>query len=167
MRELAGLLLKDVDFSAMQAVVRGKGGDQRVILFGRKAAAALAAYLPVRTAWLGGQPSHGLLFVMRTGRPMSPRDMEEVLARLSRRAKLPEPVRPHQLRHAFATHMLDNGADLRIIQELLGHRSVTSTQVYTAASVARRAELTAMAMENIRCGRRERSQPQQQPAVSA
>jgi site-specific recombinase XerD len=158
--EAAGLLLRDVDLESMQAIVRGKGGDERVVLFGRQAAAAIAAYLPVRAAWLSGRPDHGLLFTMRSGRPMSPRDIEAVLDALSRRARLREKVTPHMLRHAFATHMLDNGADLRIIQELLGHRSVSSTQIYTSVSVARHAELAARAMENIRCGRREPSQPQ-------
>jgi site-specific recombinase XerD len=158
--EAAALLLRDVDLEGMQAIVRGKGGDERVVLFGRQAAAAIAAYLPVRAAWLSGRSDHGLLFTMRSGRPMSPRDIEAVLATLSRRARLREKVTPHMLRHAFATHMLDNGADLRIIQELLGHRSVSSTQIYTSVSVARRAELTARAMENIRCGRRGPSQLQ-------
>jgi integrase/recombinase XerC len=140
--ELVGLDLLDLDFYAGTVTVRGKGRKERVVPVGRMAARALETYLPARERWLrrrrgaegaGGGP----LFVNRSGGRLGPRSVQRIVkAYLSRIAEA-RGTHPHVLRHTFATHLLDRGADLRAVQELLGHSSLSSTQVYTHVSVER------------------------------
>ena len=137
--ELVGLNLDDVDLPRRLLRVLGKGGKERVVPFGRPAAAALAAYLPVRAGWRakarhldGGEP---LLINQRGGR-LSDRSLRRVLDQAVRRAATLRRLHPHSLRHAFATHLLEAGMDLRAIQELLGHASLATTQKYTHVDVA-------------------------------
>jgi integrase/recombinase XerC len=123
--ELAGLDLDHVDRDERTVRVLGKGGKERMVPFGAKAAAALDAHLAVR----GARP--GPLFHGRGGRRLGVRGIFEVVRRRARATGITRRVSPHTLRHTFATHLLDAGADLRMIQELLGHSRLSTTQRYT------------------------------------
>ena len=126
--ELTGLALDDVDRSARTVRVLGKGRKERVVPFGGAAARALDTYLPRR----GTAP--GPLFVNARGGGLTPRSVHTVVRRAAAAAGITRRVSPHTLRHTFATHLLDAGADLRVIQELLGHSRLSTTQRYTHVS---------------------------------
>ena len=118
--------------------LRGKGGKERVVPVGSYAAAAVDAYL-VRgrpeLAGLGTGSTGGALFLNARGGRLSRQSAWTVLAKAAERAGVTAEVSPHTLRHSFATHLIDGGADVRVVQELLGHASVTTTQVYTLVTV--------------------------------
>lgn len=142
--ELAAAELAALDLRRGEIRVLGKGRKERVGLLGRPARAALAAWLedgrPVllgRRAMEGGGDPPTEVFLNRAGAPLGVRGLRYRLDLLRRRAGLPAGVSPHTLRHSFATHLLDGGADLRVVQELLGHESLATTQVYTHVSPAR------------------------------
>jgi integrase/recombinase XerC len=142
--EAAGLDMEDVDFSARLARVVGKGSKERIVPFGEEAEAALRAYLPGRDALRhtfedAGDPGSDEepLFVNMRGGRLTTRSMARLLKRRLRAAGLPAELSPHALRHTFATHLLSAGADLRSIQELLGHASLSTTQKYTHLDAAR------------------------------
>ncbi len=143
--EVAGLDLEDVDFAARLVRVTGKGNRERIVPFGDAAAEALREYLPSRDALRhggsAGRPRAEPLFVNARGGRLTPRSMARLLKRRLRAAGLPEEISPHALRHTFATHLLQAGADLRAIQELLGHASLSTTQKYTHLDAARLAEV--------------------------
>lgn len=146
--EAAGLDLEDVDFSARMARVVGKGGKERIVPFGEEAEASLRDYLPHRAERrrkvdLAGEPGSGEepLFVNARGGRLTTRSMARLLKRRLRAAGLPAEISPHALRHTFATHLLSAGADLRAIQELLGHASLSTTQKYTHLDAARLREV--------------------------
>jgi len=144
--EAAGLDLEDVDFSARLVRVTGKGSRERIVPFGETAGDALEAYLPSRAALRHGasedDPEPGEpLFVNARGGRLTPRSMARLLKRRLRAAGLPAEISPHALRHTFATHLLQAGADLRAIQELLGHASLSTTQKYTHLDAARLREV--------------------------
>lgn len=137
--ELVALELHDLDLGQRLLRVKGKGGKERIVPFGRAAAAALAAYLPQRgvwrakaTRWEVGEP----LFVNQRGGRLSDRSLRRILDRAVQRAATLRRQHPHALRHAFATHLLEAGMDLRAIQELLGHASLATTQKYTHLDLA-------------------------------
>lgn len=134
--ELCGLDLADLDGAARTARVRGKGDKERLVPLGRKAWEALDDYLQVRGGFLGGR-KNSALFLNRRGGRLSTRWVAKSLERYTWLCGLRRRVHPHALRHSFATHLLDNGADLRGIQELLGHSSISTTQRYTDVSVER------------------------------
>jgi integrase/recombinase XerC len=143
--EAAGLDLDDVDLASRLVRVTGKGSRQRIVPFGESAGEALRAYLPSRDA-LAHRAAQGAgagepLFVNVRGGRLTPRSMARLLKRRLRAAGLPEEISPHALRHTFATHLLQAGADLRAIQELLGHASLSTTQKYTHLDAARLAEV--------------------------
>jgi integrase/recombinase XerC len=131
--ELVALDLRDVDFDANTLRVQGKGKRERLAFFGNTAAQALAAYLEVRRT-LKPPETETALFLNYRGSRLSTRGVHLVVKHHCRRLGLSAKASPHTLRHAFATHLLDNGADLRSIQELLGHRSLSTTQKYTHVS---------------------------------
>ena len=137
--ELVGLDLDDADLSRRLARVRGKGGKERIVPFGREAESALRAYLPDRAAWRsrGAEPPAGepLLVNQRGGR-LSDRSLRRILDAAVARIAMVAHIHPHTLRHAFATHLLEAGMDLRAIQELLGHASLSTTQRYTHLDLA-------------------------------
>ena len=136
--ELTGLNLDRVDRQEQMLRVLGKGRKERIIPYGGKAQAALDAYWPQRDRVLADARNARdprAIFISPTGRRLSPREIEGILNRYARLAGLNWHLHPHALRHAFATHLLADGADLRAIQELLGHASLTSTQRYTHATI--------------------------------
>ncbi len=136
--ELAGLNQGHLDAAAGLVRVTGKGDRERIVPIGRQALEAVAAY---RRRWEAEVPrdaaADGPLFLNRDGGRLTPRSIQRILEHLVARCALAAPVSPHGLRHAFATHLLDAGADLRAVQELLGHRSLSTTQKYTHVSIAR------------------------------
>lgn len=133
--ELVGVDLRDLDLHARSLRVVGKGEKERTVLFGRKAEAALARWLKARAA-IGPSAAAGqALFLNKSGDRLSDRGLRRRLHRRVLEVGLGRRVTPHMLRHSFATHLLDGGADLRSIQELLGHSSLSTTERYTAVSV--------------------------------
>jgi len=138
--ELAGLNVSDADLVADQVKVRGKGRKERLLPIGRAAGRALRAYEGERSALLAAAGRGGdirALFLARSGRRLSPRGVQLAVRRHLRLFGERTGLKVHSLRHSFATHLLDAGADLRAVQELLGHASLSTTQVYTHTSVER------------------------------
>jgi site-specific recombinase XerD len=143
--ELASADLGSLDLRRGELRVLGKGRKERIGLLGRPARAALAGYLEDgRPALLGRRTRHGPdvvdpveIFLNHRGEPLGVRGLRYRLDLLRQRAGLPVGVSPHTLRHSFATHLLEGGADLRVVQELLGHESLATTQIYTHVSPAR------------------------------
>ncbi|MDR3544866.1 MAG: tyrosine-type recombinase/integrase, partial [Candidatus Limnocylindrales bacterium] len=139
--ELAGLTLENLDLARGELRVVGKGRKERAGLLGRPARAALAGYLaegrPALLARAGTGAAPTAVFLNAHGAHLGERGMRYRLDAVFARAGAPEGTHPHTLRHSFATHLLDGGADLRVVQELLGHASLATTQVYTHVSPAR------------------------------
>jgi integrase/recombinase XerC len=135
--EIAGLDLPSVNLARRELLVRGKGAKERLVVFGGPAGDSLRRYLQDGRPHLleAVKPRAGrtspALFLNRYGQRLSRRSIEKLVRQYAGRAGLPEGVHPHTLRHTFATHMLEGDADLRVIQELLGHASPTTTQIYT------------------------------------
>ncbi len=128
--EAQGIDLADVKLSGREILVRGKGSKERWVLFGKPTLAALQRYLEESRPKLAARPTPAL-FLNRYGKRLSCRSIEKLVRRYAAQAGLRDGVHPHTLRHTFASHMLEGEADLRVIQELLGHSSPTTTQVYT------------------------------------
>jgi integrase/recombinase XerD len=145
--EAVGTCVDDLDLGSASVLLRGKGGKSRLVPVGGYAKEALDAYL-VR-ARPGLAPRGPQVFVNARGGPLSRQSAWTILHRAAVRAGLPvdgaHGVSPHTLRHSYATHLLDGGADIRVVQELLGHASVTTTQVYTLVTVERLREVYATA----------------------
>jgi integrase/recombinase XerD len=150
--EAVGLSVDDLDLAAQAVRLTGKGGRTRVVPVGGYARAALEAYLvrarPVllartRTPTRAGAYGH-LLFRNARGAPLTRQGAWLVLRAAAARAGLRDDLSPHVLRHSFATHLLDGGADVRVVQELLGHASVTTTQIYTLVTVEKLREVYAV-----------------------
>lgn len=138
--ELVALDLRSVDFEEETVRVLGKGSKERIVPLGEPAQRAVAAYVErSRPALVAGAEESALL-VSKSGRRLSPSDVTRRLGRWVREAAIAGRVSPHALRHSFATHMLEGGADLRSIQELLGHSSISTTQAYTRVEPSRLAD---------------------------
>ncbi|MFH1477210.1 MAG: site-specific tyrosine recombinase/integron integrase [Verrucomicrobiota bacterium] len=137
--ELAGMNESDIDLLASVVKVRGKGKKERLCLLGKPAVKALQAALEKRSTPAGMFKRAGPMpvFVSRAGGRLTTRSIERLMKRYLVRANLDPHMSPHALRHSFATHMLDAGADLRSVQELLGHASLSTTQIYTHVTVER------------------------------
>ncbi|HZU25049.1 MAG TPA: tyrosine recombinase XerC [Bryobacteraceae bacterium] len=129
--ELVGMNLDDIDSSERWLRVRGKGRKERQVPFGSKAADALAAYLAIREA----APDERAVFLNRRGTRISDRDVRRIVKFYAAMLLQDSSLHPHSLRHAYATHLLSDGADLRAIQELLGHSRLSTTQKYTQVSL--------------------------------
>jgi integrase/recombinase XerC len=127
--ELTGLDVGAVDAATGEVRVTGKGAKTRIVPVGRAALAALAAWMPVRAKL--AQPGERALFVGSGGKRATPRDVQRRIKRRALAAGIEADVHPHMLRHSFASHVLQSSGDLRAVQEMLGHASIASTQVYT------------------------------------
>ncbi|GIW71963.1 MAG: tyrosine recombinase XerC [Planctomycetota bacterium] len=139
--ELVGLTIEDLDLAVGLCRVRGKGERERLVPIGSVAVAALHTYLVgERRRLLRPERPEPAVFLNRDGTRLSARSVRRALARYRTRSGLPAHVSPHTLRHSFATHLLDRGADLRSVQELLGHESLATTQLYTHVSTERMRE---------------------------
>jgi integrase/recombinase XerD len=140
--EVAGLTLEDLDLARGTVRCIGKGNKQRLVPFGARAREAVGAYMqedrPARAVEGLSGPA---VFLNRRGRPVSRVGLWRIVTRQARRAGLAGRVSPHTLRHSFATHMLAGGADLRVVQELLGHASIATTQIYTRVEMSRLVEV--------------------------
>lgn len=142
--ELVGLNDEDVDFSLEILKVVGKGRKERIVPIGEKALQALKIYLPKRDQLLSSLPQRFFpkpLFINKWGRRLTARSVARLLQKYLKKCGLMRKVSPHALRHSFATHLLDAGADLRAIQEMLGHVSLSTTQRYTHVSLDRLMEV--------------------------
>ena len=136
--ELTGLDMDDIDLREGVATVRGKGKKERLVFFGGSAMKALNAWLDARKRWMqerGRSPK--AVFLNKNGSRLPARSVGRLLQKYLAVAGLAGDATPHSLRHSFATHLLDRGADIRSVQELLGHRSLTTTQVYTHVTTSR------------------------------
>ena len=129
--ELTGLDVDDLDLEGGYVRVVGKGGKEREVPIGRHAQQAVGAYLSRARPRLVGQRTRGALFLNTRGGRLSRQACAKLLAVYATRAGIERRVSPHDLRHSFATHLLEGGADVRVVQELLGHASVATTQIYT------------------------------------
>ena len=132
--EAVGLDVDDIDTDSRSVLLRGKGGKQRIVPVGRPAIEAVDAYLVRGRPALVSRSTPALMLNSRGGR-LSRQSAWQVLQTAAERAGISGAVSPHTLRHSFATHLLDGGADVRVVQELLGHASVTTTQIYTLVTV--------------------------------
>lgn len=137
--ELVGLNIADVDMVDHRVRVMGKGRKERLLPVGEAATLAMNAYLDQRS--MVAKSSEKALFVNRRGGRLTTRSVERMIRKYLRDAGINKPVTPHVLRHTFATHLLDRGADLRGIQELLGHASLSTTQKYTHVTVQKLTEV--------------------------
>jgi integrase/recombinase XerD len=136
--ELSGLAIGDVNFRLGVVRVLGKGRKERIVPVADAALAAVRAYVDGgRTAVTDRAAPASVLFVSRTGRPLAREDVYRIVRKYVRRAALRGNVSPHTLRHAFATQLLAHGADLRSVQEMLGHADISTTQIYTHVDAAR------------------------------
>ncbi len=129
MAELAGLDVDRVDLATGEVRVWGKGAKERIVPVGAAAAAAVRGWLPVRASLPNADAK--ALFLGRSGKRITPRSIERRLAGWAIQQGLGRHVHPHMLRHSFASHVLQSSGDLRAVQEMLGHASIASTQVYT------------------------------------
>ena len=139
--ELASLDRRDLDILSEMVRVRGKGKKERIVPLGGVAAEVLSRYLTKRDAESGGRFGADALFINRRGGRLSARSVRRILEKYIAQAGVSVDTTPHTLRHSFATHLLDRGADLRAVQELLGHASLSSTQVYTHLTTERLREV--------------------------
>ncbi len=136
--ELTGLNVYDVDFNERVVRVLGKGDKQRIVPIGRKALETIEAYRQRLQKETGISASENApLFLNQNKGRLTARSVARILEKIARECGILTPVSPHALRHTFATHMLDAGADLRVVQELLGHKSLSTTQKYTHVSIDR------------------------------
>jgi integrase/recombinase XerC len=142
LRELTGLNREDVDLEAGVMRIRGKGRKERLALLGDKAKEAIGQYLSGRCLPGGAKPTGDRpLFLGRRGERIHPRVVERIVDKYAALCGIQRKISPHAFRHTFATHLLEMGADLRVIQELLGHESLSTTQRYTSVSVDRLMEI--------------------------
>lgn len=129
--ELVSLDVAQIDHTSREALVQGKGGKTRVVVVGEAALLSVCIYQERGRPRIANRPGEPALFLNRFGGRLSDRSARSVIEAWRKRAGLPGGVSPHTLRHSFATHLLEGGADLRVVQELLGHASLNSTQIYT------------------------------------
>lgn len=136
--ELVGINLNDLDMESMNVKVLGKGNKERIVPLGSKAASSIESYLEQR---LDLKPKDDFLFVNARGGRLTTRSIDRIIKKYAAIAGIPKNISPHVLRHTFATHLLGGGADLRAIQEMLGHQSLSTTQRYTHTSVEKLMEI--------------------------
>ena len=135
--ECAGMNLEDINFKEDLILVRGKGKKERIVPFGRHCHAALEAYLEIRRGFERSRVSddNSPLFLSHVGTRLTTRSIARLVDKYVQKSQLTQKISPHGIRHSFATHLLNSGADLRSIQELLGHKTLSTTQKYTHLSI--------------------------------
>lgn len=129
--ELISLRLKDISLEAGYILCKGKGNKERLVPLGEPAVQAVKSYINGPRQRLAGKKSSNILFLNSRGQQMTRQGFWQILKKWAREHGLDQNISPHMLRHSFATHLLDNGADLRSVQELLGHSDISTTQIYT------------------------------------
>jgi integrase/recombinase XerC len=132
--ELAHLTRSQIDMDTREIRVIGKGSKERMVLMGKPAEEAIAVYLKEGRHKLQGKKKTDAVFINRYGQQLIERRIQKIVKQYARQGGINKKVHPHTIRHTFATHLLDGGADLRVVQELLGHASLTTTQIYTHVS---------------------------------
>jgi len=137
--EIAGIALDKIDFPRGLIRVIGKGSKERVVFLGKMASSTLANYLLLRSVHLTKVrvSDHGRLFINARGNPLSVRGMENIVEKRRLESHMKKRVSPHAFRHSFATHLVASGADIRVVQEMLGHSSISTTQVYAHVDMER------------------------------
>ena len=140
--ELLNLKLNDIDFKTRTMRIRGKGDKDRIVLFDQDALDLLNDYNTLR------DPSNDFLIYNKNGNKLSSRYVEILIKKYAERAGIKKKVTPHVLRHSFATHLLKHGVDIRIIQQLLGHASLSTTQIYTSVDMETVKDIYDKAREN-------------------
>ncbi|MBY0357673.1 MAG: tyrosine recombinase [Candidatus Obscuribacterales bacterium] len=144
--ELSAAKMADLNIEGMEMRVFGKGSRERIVLLNQSALTSLQRYLDARSLSelkgrepneTNGPDGHEPLFVSRQATPLSTRSIHRIVLKYARLAELTKLITPHTLRHTFATHLLEGGADLRVVQDLLGHSSISTTQIYTHVSLER------------------------------
>jgi len=154
--ELAGLNTDDVNFAAEQVKVRGKGKKERIVPVGSPALEAVGAYLAATKEKRKQQEFSQPLFLNKWGGRITSRSIARIVDAAAMKSGIGRKISPHALRHSFATHLLNAGADLRSIQEMLGHESLSTTQKYTALNISRLMEVYDKAHPRARAGREEK-----------
>jgi site-specific recombinase XerD len=139
--ELVEIKLNDIDFSHKAIRVFGKGKKERLVLFGKKAKQSLQAYLKKERPLLLREAQSEYLFLNYAGGKLSSRSVQRIFEMFRKFLKIDKKLTPHKIRHSFATHLLNQGVDLRVIQELLGHKTLASTEIYTHVSSAELARM--------------------------
>ncbi len=129
--EIIRMNINDVNFDEGEIKVLGKGAKERIVLFGSQARSSMHKYMKEGRPLLIAKKKSPALFINRRGSRLTPRSVERMIVHYAKKAGISKKVTPHTLRHSFATHLLSGGADLRMVQELLGHVSLSTTQVYT------------------------------------
>lgn len=139
--ELAHIFLSDISYEEKSIRVKGKGKKERIVLFGNKAQEAIERYIAHERPQLSHAHDEGYLFLNQRGGRLNERTVQRICEMFRRFLKISKPLTPHKLRHSFATHLLNQGVDLRVIQELLGHESLATTERYTHVSSAQLARM--------------------------
>lgn len=139
--EVQGLSVKDVDFNRQLLRITGKGNKTRIVPFGSKAKESLIEWLKIYRIWCGEFRSESPVFITQAGNAITPRQIEKRVKFQAKRAGVNVDLHPHLLRHCFASHMLSNSGDLRAVQEMLGHSSLSTTQIYTQLDFDRLAQV--------------------------
>lgn len=139
--EVQGLNIRDIDFSRQLVRITGKGNKTRIIPFGSKARESLVEWLKVYQIWMGKFVQDSPVFISQKGNALTPRQIENRVKLQAQRAGVSVDLHPHLLRHCFASHMLSNSGDLRAVQEMLGHSSLSTTQIYTQLDFDRLAQV--------------------------
>lgn len=129
--ELVNIKIDDIDFDERQIKILGKGNKERMVLYGKVLDNYFKEYLPKRNELA---KSHNYLLINKFGNKLTDRGVRLIIDNILKKGMIDYHISPHMLRHTFATHMLDNGADLKCVQELLGHKNLSSTQIYTHVS---------------------------------
>jgi integrase/recombinase XerC len=132
--ELVHLTSSQIDMDTREIRIIGKGSKERLVLMGKPAREAITVYLQKGRQQLLGKKKTDAVFINRYGKPLIERRIQKIVKQYASQGGIKKRVHPHTIRHTFATHLLDGGADLRVVQELLGHASLTTTQIYTHVS---------------------------------
>lgn len=152
--ECAGIRISNINLSERFLTVMGKESRERMVPFYPRCRQLIELYLQkARPVFMQDENEHGILFVNAKGKPITARSIETVTEKSAVQAGLSIHVHPHMLRHSFATHLLDNGADLRIVQELLGHENLSTTQIYTHVTADRLKKVVDMAHPHAKKGK--------------